>query len=65
LSRGWLGRANSFTEALLDAGQPEGIAPGSEIESCEPHLEDVDISDVSTGEIFSQSSVKILKSGSS
>jgi hypothetical protein len=55
--------ALGYTEAVLDAGSPEGVAAQTPIDKCEPHLEDVDISNGGLLEKLSSDSVKIVKRG--
>ena len=38
-------RGNSYTEAEIDAGSPEGVPPGTAISKCEPQVQGMDAVD--------------------
>ncbi|MBA3374791.1 MAG: hypothetical protein H0U00_03090 [Actinobacteria bacterium] len=52
---------SSYTEATIDAGSPEGVPTGSEISSCEPQVQSLDI--VDSVEIESEGDVTIISHG--
>jgi len=44
-------KRSSYTEATIDAGRPEGVPQGTEISSCEPQIQGMDIVDTLDGSV--------------